>query len=471
VRGDFSDVKFDPRNHFSRVLKQQGRVQLDSDDNEQTDILLHYLRTFTSDLLHRPGAGHSAACPASLPDSFKIDLKTNPNGVVTGLTIRPGRYYVEGILCELDATGPIDYADQPDYVLGENAGLPDMPFLVYLDVWERFVSAAENDSIREVALGGPDTTGRSRVVWQVRTAPTQAADCGQALLDLTASFEAAERARLRARAGGETVPEGPCIVPPDARYRGEENALYRVEIHRGGLAWDGVEGTTGNAGTAATFVWSRDNGSNVFPVASFGGEEVTLETLGRDARTGLQEGDLVEVQYEGYVLGDTSLPPGLRNPPPLLEVAAIDRDAFRVKLEGDLQAVDGLGDTATVLRRWDRRPGATPGQTGVADDGATLVVESADEDDGWIELENGIEVQFAPSAGGPPRTYRSGDYWLIPARAGLGDVRWPRNTAGKATPQPPRGVEHHYAPLALVTAAAITDCRTAFELTLHSPPT
>ena len=33
--GDFSRDTFDSRNHFSGVLMQQGRVQLDADWNEQ----------------------------------------------------------------------------------------------------------------------------------------------------------------------------------------------------------------------------------------------------------------------------------------------------------------------------------------------------------------------------------------------------------------------------------------------------
>ena len=39
MRGDFSRDTFDPVKHFSRVLQQQGRVQLDADWNEQTAIL------------------------------------------------------------------------------------------------------------------------------------------------------------------------------------------------------------------------------------------------------------------------------------------------------------------------------------------------------------------------------------------------------------------------------------------------
>lgn len=55
--------------------------------------------------------------------------------------------------------------------------------------------------------------------------------------------------------------------------------------------------------------------------------------------------------------------------------------------------------------------------------------------------------------------YRTGDYWLIPARTATGDVEWPTDTVtdaqGNATHSPiargPDGVIHHYAPLAIVT--------------------
>ena len=456
MRGDFSDVKFDSRNHFSRVLKQQGRVQLDSDDNEHTEIVLHYLRTAVADLLRHPDTGRSAACPAFLRDSFRIGGANWTAGGFAELTIQPGRYYVDGILCELEAE--TNYTKQPDY---PGATIPDSPFLVFLDVWERFVSAAEDDSIREVALGGPDTAGRSRVVWQVRAATvSEQRDCAGGFGEVSKALEPAGRGRLRVRAGRETTSSDPCLVPPDARYRGEENQLYRVEIHHGGGAWDGNDQTRGDA---ATFVWSRDNGSNAFPIASFEGEEVTLETLGRDTRTGLQKGDLVEVQYEAFVLGNRL---EWSSPPPLLEVQAIDRDELRVTLDGDLGDVDDdLRETARLLRRWDRRPGAAADQSGVADDGSTFVVESDDEETGWIELENGIEIQFA--TGGA--RYRSGDYWLVPARVATGDVRWPHDATGSPAAEPPDGVGHHYAPLAIVEGDNVQDCRTAFNVTLSVP--
>src|ERR1051326_3443790 len=90
-RGDFTRDTFDPLNHFTRVLMQQGRVQLDADWNEQASILLHYLRTFARDLMGRHGGPKDGA-------GFEIS-GANPGA----LQIGPGRYYVDGILCENDS--------------------------------------------------------------------------------------------------------------------------------------------------------------------------------------------------------------------------------------------------------------------------------------------------------------------------------------------------------------------------------
>jgi hypothetical protein len=442
VRGDFSDIRFDVTKHFSRVLQQQGRVQLDSDQNEQVEILLHYLRTLARDLIGPYGG------PG---DSFKIVTASDSN---EPFAISPGHYYVDGILCELEAQMsdgnpiPVPWTHQPDYRLGGEPQLPAAPYLVYLDVWERFVSAAEDDTIREVALNGPDTTGRSRIVWQVRTFPLKGGETCAAAMSELRQANPGWTSTLEARTQQNGQPEGPCLVPPSSTYRGEENQLYRVEIHHGGTQWAG--NGDGPASSVATFKWARDNASNVFPVRNFAGDVVTLEYLGRDRRTDRTEGDLVEVEYEDWVLGDRTHDP---DPLPLLEIAAIDREAATVTLGGNLDDVtDGMRASATLLRRWDRAPGAAPNQAGFADDGSTLA--GAD----WIPLEAGIEVRL--DGGG---RFTSGDYWLIPARVALGDIRWPRDSNGDPLPESPRGVEHRYAPLAIVTGPkSFQDCRCVF---------
>ena len=468
MKGDFSDLRFDPLKHFSQVLQQQGRVQLDSDTNEQAASLLYYLRALAADLIG-PYGGPNANT------GFEIAAVVDNRKELVDLTIGPGHYYVDGILCELeqhaDAKGAVQllsYGAQPDYMLTDADRLPDaLPFLVYLDVFERYISAAEDDSIREVALGGPDTAGRARIVWQVRAFPldkgTSCDDIEPVLADIFDTLQPQNRGSLRARAQRPKEDEGPCLVAPDARYRGEENQLYRVEIHRSGSAWDGQE-KEGNADTAATFKFSRDNGSNAFPIVDFDRSVVTLEYLGRDERSDLQEGDLVEVQYEGWLLGDTLRTP---SPPPLLEVASIDRDTLEVTLTGDLGPVDeDLRAGARILRRWDRSTWAAAGASGVADDGAILVHEDPG-DTIWLGLERGIEVQFKPPAGGDS-VYRSGDFWLIPARVETADIRWPHSGQQQPVALPPQGVVHHYAPLAVILEGAnggvrAADCRCRFR--------
>ena len=60
------------------------------------------------------------------------------------------------------------------------------------------------------------------------------------------------RPTLGARAHSAGPEPGPETAPAPWGYRGVENQLYRVEVHRGGDAEE------------ATFKWSRDNGSVEF---------------------------------------------------------------------------------------------------------------------------------------------------------------------------------------------------------------
>src|SRR5262245_2063074 len=56
MRGDFSRVTFRPENHFSGVLLQQGRVQLDAEFNEHVAIEAHRDRETTRDVIGPSGA-------------------------------------------------------------------------------------------------------------------------------------------------------------------------------------------------------------------------------------------------------------------------------------------------------------------------------------------------------------------------------------------------------------------------------
>ncbi|MCA1632196.1 MAG: DUF6519 domain-containing protein [Acidobacteria bacterium] len=459
MAGDISRDTFDPAKHFSRVLMQQGRVLLDADWNEQTAIHLHYLRTLAADLIG-PAAGPRDDCGFRIeaPNRFVGDDETDtrdgefprrtrgeeilkdedgggprprprpPVEAPRNFLIGAGRYYVEGILCENDF--PVFYTRpekghapvQPDWPADELEN--GLTYLVYLVAWERDVNALEDESIREVALGahGPDTATRAKVVWQVKAEEWDASLDGISAIELPRreqwrkqleKWRPANRGRLKAKADEADDPNAatPCIISPDARYRGAENQLYRVEIHRGGMVADG-----------ATFKWSRENASVNLPVRTVSGNQVTLEYLGRDARLGLQIGDLVELADEDYSSGNRA--------EPLLRITDIDPAEMIVTLSDTPASVfTGTDERPIILRRWD---------------GAGSIKEVAGGSANWVELEDGVKIQFQPGG-----SYRTGDFWRIPARTATGDVEWP-GPVGQPEARPPHGIEHHYAPLARI---------------------
>jgi hypothetical protein len=430
MQGDFTRNTFDPTKHFSRVLMQQGRVQLDADWNEQTAILLHTLRTLTRDLFGKhggPGQGAGFAITGGARD-FKIG---------------EGHYYVDGILVENDVDcwyrGGADLPTQPDHQPKD--GLADATqYLVYLDVWERHISPVEDDDIREKALLGPDTATRAKVVWQVKVEKMNAGEirtCG----DLAATLRRQNLPLAKARVKPTVLSTDPCIQAPDARYRGAENQLYRVEVHQGS-----------EPGKTTTFKWSRDNGSVIFPIVQMNGAVATLEHLGRDARLGLHAGDWVEVVDDDQTLrGD---------PGPMLQVDAIDPVEMKVTLKTRPgvapQPYDETSSNHPYLRRWDHKAGPL---------GAVPVVE--DNADQWLDLEDGVQVQFQPGG-----DYRSGDYWLLPARTATGQVEWP-GPVDAPQAQEPQGILHHIAPLAQIEvdgAGVVTvphDCRFVMTSAMH----
>lgn len=422
MKGDFSRITFDAANHFSRVLTQQGRVTLDADSNEQAAILLHYVRTLARDLIGPYGG------PA---DALGFELKLDQSVKPPVLKIRAGRYYVDGILCENDADCTYDV--QPDHTPGDDDPLllelnnpQEKSFWLYLDVWERHITPIEDDRMREVALGGPDTCTRAKVVWQVKALPLSTdfpfdpnpEACTAPLAGLTAVGAARMTAELDP---GQQIKD-PCVVAPDSQYRGEENQLYRVEIHRGS--------DPDNSGPP-TFKWSRDNGSVAAAWLGTEGNDLVVASA-----RGFSAGAWVELSDDRLELRGE---PGV-----LVKLSSVDGNRLSVD-PGSVPPSASLAWTAALenpkVRRWDQ----TQNDDIILDGGAVPIVESTATDLHWIDLEDGLRVQFQPAAG-DKQQYRSGDYWLIPARVATGDIEWPRHN-DVADFLPPHGIEHHYAPL------------------------
>lgn len=447
MKGDFTRTTFDQTKHYSRVLEQQGRVQLDSDFNEMNDIHRYLSRRLAADLIG-PHGGRG--------DGFKIQVaRENNKEVLRDFELTEGRYYVDGVLCEIDET--VLYSRQLGFPLGRDVLDKEAQYLAYLDVWERHVTAYEDEDeehagIREVALRGPDTATRAQVVWQVKLrAVDQAVITKLSEADPLAVYVSfrnflgeaiTSTGQLRARALKPKGDDEPCLISPESRYRGAENQLYRVEIHQGGVA---IPRDTDLAKVdrtkIATFKWSRENGSVIFPITDLQGDVVTLRDLGRETRFGLQLDDWVEVVDSDYVLQNRANQ--------LLQVKKIDRDSMQVTLNA--APATGLGTNQKkhpLLRRWDQ-----------SSDAIMVVETTGDDDKDWtFTLENGVQIQFPgkaqPGGAAPaPATYRTGDYWLIPARVATGDVEWP-GPPGNPRSRPPAGVEHGYAPLGIISLAS-----------------
>jgi hypothetical protein len=452
MKADFSRATFDHRKHHRRVLMQQGRVEVDADSNEQIAIDVHITDSTTRDVIGQCGV--PLLPNGTLSTGFQITLDTAGN-----LDIGTGRIYVDGILVENEnVPTTATYLVQPSRPFPTGMTLAQSPdlsqgsgvYLVYLDVWERLVTAVDDPLIRETALGGPDHSVRSQIVWQVKLAR---------LGDLTGVFtcattgdgwipKVANPGQLTASVGAPAADPLPCILPPETGYRRLENQLYRVEIHEGG------------GYGAARFKWSRENGSVIAGVigvpganpqpATVAGPSFLVTTTGRDDSLGFHVGDWVELIDDRAEL--------LNGRGELLQVQLVDTANLVITTTTAASAGNSVDlSLHPKLRRWD--------ETGAGlDDGIVI------PDGQPIALEEGIQVAF--SAG----TFSIGDYWLIPARTRTsvtaGQIEWPNDPmTNLPAALLPRGIEHHYAKLAVVgfdgtnfqlIGGVIPDCRPGF---------
>lgn len=434
--GDYSRKLFDQKKHYSAVLEQQGRVQLDADWNEQADLQQYRIATETKDVIGLSGVPKKNG-------GFKITLAANG----AGLAIAPGRIYVNGLLFELDE--PATYQQQPHYLSPDlqhfhlpgspasppasPAGSPPSPgglkqgaYIVYLEGWQRERTYLDDPRIQEVALGEADTTTRLQNVWQVKLLKvgdgSSAATCNTSFTAWN-DLIAPPTGKLNAQTVKNTDKKEPCALPPTAGYRRLENQLYRVQVIKGGDR------------STATFAWSRDNASVETSITGVSGSVLTVADVGKDEILGFAGNQWVEiVESEPTLSGVT-----------LVQIDAVKPGVREIVLKTSVSQFETK--KGLKLRRWD--------MTGSAlQDGLAMQA-------GWTDIEGGIQVQFSDG------TYKSGDYWLIPARTATSDIEWPVNDLLQSIEQSPVGINRHYAKLAVVNAPddvepVIEDCRLLF---------
>lgn len=496
MKGDYTRENNNLGKGYSAVRMQQGRVQLDSDWNEQIDIENKRLRQIINDVIGVPGVPIIADWRSGrkgIPQLVLFDTRS-PVYMFPSISGRDSllgiRCYAEGIILEhefpflsatIDAvaagtadytvnvptmefpngrpivagmrvylvadgdespdsniatvyddvktvdvvgkkftikkkssstvlTTPIparvvflySYEDQP-YYPNPPALTPAARYLAYLDVWQRQVTAVEDPDLRDVALGGVDTTTRLQPRWQLKMLPFADADLptlddGTWIDKLRGSTPAGMAARYS---------------PAPGQAQALENRLYRVEIHKGGV------------GSAVTFKWSRDNGSAL--AAWTGGDgPIEIAATGQVEALGFAKGQWLE-------LGSDELE-YKSQPGPFVQISDIP-----TPIDGglSLKIAAPVGTDTTFshykghprVRRWDGG-------------GVTYPLSIVPTTPGsFISLENGIEVQFDQTA-----TYVEGDYWLIPSRTSLGGIEWP-HASGTPVAQTAKRIEHKYVPL------------------------
>jgi nitrous oxidase accessory protein NosD len=434
MAGDHSRFTFEPKKYYSAVLKQQGRVGLDSDANEHAEIQDRRWRAETMDIM-----GDCVVSDYTNPNAFEIDPFIDSDRL--DLRIGRGRIYVDGLLVENHGTGDQEFDADLEEMRGEDrVTYHDQPFypspleilssgesrfdLVYLDVWRREVTALEDPDIREVALDGPDTATRLQTVWQVRVFQgvlSQECDDDRLTEELTwREFITPSACRLTVTTVAPPPSDLPCELSPEGGYRGLENRLYRVEIHDPGSDGDP---------TTARFKWSRDNASvaaAVEVIEEVPGEpmqrKLRLSSLGRDRYLRFSAGNWIEVHDDHHEFEQRS---GemvrIAEPPDEVEQSII------VELADDDQLDEFAPETTerhTRIRRWDSD--------------SLLDVELGS----LIDIEQGVQIQFTLGPEDPAR-FKAGDYWVFAARTATGEV-------DELHEAPPRGIHHHYCRLALV---------------------
>jgi hypothetical protein len=444
MKGDFSRIRFNPAKNYVAVLKQQGRVDLDADANEQCAID-NYLRDTTNvDVIGQFGGPIGDA-------GFEIKIEG------AQILIGPGRYYVDGILVENRQW--LHYDEQPwlnghaytalELLEAPYEGSGKVTVHLQLEVWQRLVTGLDDHCLQEPALGQADTTARLQTVWRVVGSLQNAGSSnisaqdknasaasamtiskgsvtGQAIdnpiAQLSSCCQSLYQSNIIPRTGamgadtGQAGNDCGCQPIAAAGYQGLENQLYRVEIHSGGDQ------------DSATFKWSRENGSVVSQVTSVSGPVVTVSSLGPDANLGFQAGQWVELSDDTYLFGEPANLSGS-----LYQILSINQATLQVTVTTSVTGVDPTRNAR--MRRWDQRSASATVQ------GVPLSLTP-------VQLENGIEVSFRNGQ------YYAGDYWTIPARAANGQIDWPPCGGNGNFFQPAKYIEIHTAPLACIHGRA-----------------
>jgi hypothetical protein len=446
--GDRARVSYDPTRQWRGTVAQQGRVTVEADLNETQAIAAERDRLTTLDVVGPAGSPDGGYAISAVPAGA-----TSP-AIPGDLEIGAGTLYLGGERLELDAT--VLYSAQPDWLDYSTDPLwvaPEVPSgsgleLVYLLAAEQEVSAVEDPALADVALGGPDTMGRDRILQHFVRTPASADACGTAWQGLTGSllkqglsFDPASMmltsgtSLLVSFSPGVTAPSL-CEPVATGGYLGAENQLIRVMVTS---IKDGVP----------TIAWGYDNASFLYRLSavtydsSSGNTTVTLTSAPVDSYHYPQAGQPVEILRDAVQLTPADYIASAAGFLAPVLAPGYDPTQQQLAFAGELRADYLSSETPQpYLRVWQDTLAAPLDQAVTLGDTGLAVTLSSPT--GYCHL---------------------GDFWTFAVRPIEPDIIYPaRYLAG---PQPPEGPRTWACPLAVLDwedgSATATSCVPPFS--------
>ena len=432
---------YDAGRMYRSIVSQQGRVTVEADANEAEEIRAEESRAELIDIIGPTGApdgGFEISVPAAGSGPFDFD-------------IGEGTLYVGGMRVR-NAEPQATYLGQQrtewvDYPTGRPAPYPTntAPFseAIYLAVTEQEVCAVEDAALREVALGGPDTASRTRLIQRVQRLPVNDSGCETAFSDALevaypgrvafdpATMRLDSTMMLRVDLVPDPTAAGDACQPTaQTGFLGPENQLIRVQV-------------TGDE----RMLWGWDNASFLYRVTLTGPRTLRLDGIPVDVYHQPSARQWVEVLGTAVDFGDGARIASAVGA--VMQVDSYDPTVRTVTLDAALPAdfVEHL-PPQVFLRIWEN-------QFAFAADENTATELVASNGTG-----TGVRVYTKGAARAP------GDYWMIGVRPGMPHAFLP---ARLARFQSPDGPKRWAVPLALINwhadlkTAEVADCRRRFQ--------
>jgi hypothetical protein len=280
---DIARVTYDRTRQYHFPIYQQGRVTLEADNNEATTLASEALRLETVDIIGPTGA---------VGDGYEVGPGTGPDGV----TIHAGTFYLGGWRLELDKA--IDISPQTD-----KDGISEGYFAVALLLTEQSVCAVEDQALREVALGGPDTAARMRLMQKFLRIPVKGDTCAEAKatvlgllekqgikrLDHTLQLISAATLKVAFVQGPPST--DPCTPAAAGGYLGADNQMVRVTV-------------TEFSGNSGKLLWGWNDASLLYRANCTNATTLTLVNTPVDQEHAPQPKQWVEILRTELALDD-----------------------------------------------------------------------------------------------------------------------------------------------------------------------